>query len=69
VRAIQIDKDTGLVSIVPIATLVGAGTKEEKLWKLEALFREKNLRENISSLKRKIFRGRIRPIFQKYLCF
>lgn len=43
--SIQIDKDTGLVSIVPIAALVGAGTKEEKLRKLEALFKEGKISE------------------------
>jgi hypothetical protein len=43
--SIQIDKDTGLVPIVSIATLVRAGTKEEKLWKLEVLFRERKISE------------------------
>lgn len=52
--SIRIDKDTGLVSAVPIAALIGAGTKEEKLQKLEALFREGKISERTyKSLKEK----------------
>jgi len=52
--SIRIDKDTGLVSAVSIVSLIGSGTKEEKLRKLEELFKEGKISERTyKSLKEK----------------
>jgi hypothetical protein len=52
--SIRIDKDTGLITATSIASLVGSGTKEERLQKLEELFREGKISERtFKSLKEK----------------
>jgi hypothetical protein len=52
--SIRIEKDTGLVSAVSIVSLIGSGTKEEKLHKLEELFKEGKISERTyKSLKEK----------------
>jgi hypothetical protein len=43
--SIRIDKDTRIVSATPVISLIGAGTKEEKLQKLEELFKEGKISE------------------------
>jgi len=52
--SIRIEKDTGLVSAVSVVSLIGSGTKEEKLHKLEELFKEGKISERTyKSLKEK----------------
>ncbi|MEM2173134.1 MAG: hypothetical protein QXS66_07850 [Thermoproteota archaeon] len=52
--SIRIDKETRIVSVVPVVSLVGAETKEEKLQRLEELFKEGKISERTyKSLKEK----------------
>lgn len=43
--SVQIEKETKVVSITPVVSLIGAATKEEKLQKLEELFEEGKISE------------------------
>ncbi|MBS7648819.1 PCI domain-containing protein [Candidatus Bathyarchaeota archaeon] len=52
--SIRIDKDTGIVSAAPVVSLIGTGTKDEKLQRLEELFKEGKISERTyKSLKEK----------------